>query len=113
MTVLTTGQVDGVTHLVGIHLVLLVMQTGKVALGVVEREVQIAGIVSEHRSSIILQGFDKIGICPSVELLLEFDGQVGHQMQVIVQLQVFAAIAQVIVDNRAGGEASCKGRPKD
>ena len=113
MTILTTRQIDGVTHLVGIHLVLLMVQTGEIALDVVEREVQVAGIVGKDRSGIILQGLDEVGIGPAVELLLEFDGQVGHQMQVVVQLQVFTAVAQVVVDDRAGGEADCKGRPKD
>ena len=102
VTVLTTRHADGVTHLVGIHLVLFVVQTGEVALSVVEREIQVAGIVSEHRSCIILQGLDEVGIGPAVELVLEFDGQIGHQMQVVMQhqvLKVLTTVAQVIVDD--------------
>ena len=98
------GQVKGITHLVGIHLVLFIMQKDRVALHIIEREVQVVGIVSEDGSKITPQGLHEVGISLSVELFLEFDGLVGNQMQVVVQRQCLIAVAHVLIDDRAAGE---------
>ena len=77
MPILAVRHEEGVAHLVGFHPVLLVVQTGIVALDFIEREIQVVAIVSKDGRQIVPQGLQEIGISLLVELLLQFDRQVG------------------------------------
>ena len=103
---------EGVAHLIGVHLMTFVMQKGTVALHVVEREVDVTGIVGEDGIQIIPQGLQEVGVIFPVELLLEFDRQVGDQMQVVVQRHLLITVAQILIDHRAAREENHHCQPE-
>ena len=113
MHIITVRDIECITHLVGIHLVLFMMQTGEIALSVVEREVQVMGIVRENRRKISPQRLQQPGISLLIQLFLEFDRQVGHQMQFVIQFQCLITVAQVFINRRAAREYDRHNHPKD
>ena len=98
--ILAHGQVQGVTGLVGIHDMLVVLQTGRVALRVVERQIDIVGEVGEDIAQLGTQRLGDVQVGLRGELRLQLGGHVRHQAQLIVHLRLLDAVAQVLVDHR-------------
>ena len=66
MLVLPLGQIDCIALLVGIHDVLVVLQSGLVVLRIVERQVHVVGMVGEDGLQVLTQHLGNTGIFQSV-----------------------------------------------
>ena len=104
--ILADGNVKGVAGLVCVHDVGLVVKNNGVFLYVVERKVNIVGIVGENAAQMLFEG------CCSGrefnlgrELGLQFRGHVGNQAKLVVQMVIGFAIAHILVNKAA---AACK-----
>ena len=97
------GQIQGIAGLVGVHEVLVVLNTGIVALRIIERQIYIVGKVGEDIVKMFLQGVGKPEIRLRGQLGRELCRHVSHQPQLIVQLRLLLrlnvnAVAQILVD---------------
>ena len=104
MHIVAHRQVQLIAGLIGVHDMLVMLQTGRVALRIVEREVDIVGIVGEDIVEVILQGLGQLDVRLRGQLGLQLCGHVRHQRQLIVHLRLLRglhAVAEVFVDYRA------------
>ena len=102
------GQIQGIAGLVGVHEVLVVLNTGIVTLRIIERQIYIVGKVGEDIVKMFLQGVGKPEIRLRGQLGRELCRHVSHQPQLIVQLRLLLrlnvnAVAQILVDHRTPG----------
>ena len=98
MHILSHGQGEHVALLVGVHDVLVVIQSQRVTLGIIERQVHVVGEVGED----VLQVFTQVGsqrrVCFQAKLGMQLSGEIRHQAQLVVHLIVLGAVFQRIVD---------------
>ena len=82
MHIMTHGQVKRIAGLVGIHHMLVVLQSQRVAFGIVEREIYIVCEVSEDNLQVTLQCRSHLQVGLRAQLCLEFSlqlsGHIGH-----------------------------------
>lgn len=98
--ILSHRQVQLVAGLVGIHDVLVVLKTGRIALSVVEREVYIVGKVGKHVREVGSQSLGNVQVGLGGKLGFQLSGHVGNQSELVLHLSLLTAIAQIIVDSR-------------
>ena len=99
MHILSFGQVQGIAGLIGVHDMLVVLQTQRVANGIVERQVDIVGKIGEDAGEMGTQRMSQTQLRLSGQLRLYLGGHISHQAQLIVQLVVVTAHRQVVVND--------------
>ena len=112
MHILTHGQVEGITGLIGIHDVLIVLQADRVSLGIVEREVDVVGEVGKHIAQIVAQSLCNLQIGQRGELGFNLGGHVSDQLQVVINFSLLTAVTLVLVNHRAPYEDSHESCPR-
>ena len=116
MHILSHRQVQRIAGLISIHDMLIMLQTGRVTLCVVEREVDIVGIVGEDIIEVILQGVGQLDIRFRIQLGPQLSGHVRHERQLIVELRLLRrlhAVAQILIDHRTAWQDDRHGHPAD
>ena len=104
-------QLDGVTLLTGIHHVLFVVKPRRVARRVIEREVDVVGVVRKYATQMTAQGRGHTRIDISAEFGCQFNGHIGDQPDLVVHCDLLAAVALILVDQRATRQDSPQGHP--
>ena len=100
---------QGVAASGGIHLVLLMVQAQGISYYIVEREVYIVGMVGKHRSQMRAHGGRQGYLRTQTQFGFQLCGYVGYQLELIINPQVFSAVALVLVYEAASGENRSQG----
>ena len=101
MHIVVHRQIQRVTGLVGIHDMTVVLQTYGVVDCIVERQIDIMGIIAEYLTQMGTQGSSQLEISLCRQLRLNLGGHIGHQLQFVVHLSLCAAVALILVNHRA------------
>ncbi len=102
-------QIDGVAALVGVHDVCFVVQTCRVLLCGVEREIYVVCIVAEDGREVGAQGIGHGAVTFLVENAIQFRRQVRDESQLVSEFVFLAAIAQVFIDGETAREYERQG----
>ena len=102
--ILVHRQIERVTGLVGIHDMAVVLQAYRVVNSIVERQIDIVGIIAENLTQVSAQGTGQLYICLCRQLRLNLGGHIGHQLQFVIYISLCTAITQVLVNDRATRE---------
>ena len=103
MHILTHWQIERIALLVGIHDMLVVLQSRHGTLCIVERQIHVVGIVGKDTAEVLLQGMCQANLQLGRQLRLDFGGHIGHQTQLVVHLQLLAVVAvrQIVINDGA------------
>ena len=108
--VLTYGQEERIAGLRGVHHLAHVLEPETAAVRVVERQVYVLGIFDEYPLQILLQQAADLEVGLHRQLGRELRGDVGHELELVIEVEVRAAFRHILVHEVAAGEGC---RPED